>query len=1217
MGRVASLGLVLLGLATAANVRADGEVDSRPSPSARLTLPVTLTADRARHWQEDGVRMILLEGHAASFLGDDGIRSDVAVVRITSTPDAKGKDVHKVEIYAQGGVRRSGEGGPAQAEHRETWTTSGSIDLSAATEKGLSALKSPPTGLAILARAFPRPKPAPVQPMPTKAASTPKDLPALPSPPGDPGLRPASGIEQPAQPKAKAKDKEKGKPDDRPIRFRDPDYKPVQFIDGPGFPQTPAGAQGRQAPAPPPAGAGGAAEVPGDFGPSIAPPTIQPPGGPQFPGARPPSELDPLPNVPPGRVTDRPGNAPTPDAPIVPGTGNQRVTSILGKAGPNYTQEEVTASDGTRIITIRGGVNLVTEDVKMGVIDIEADSAVIFIPPDPGGKLDRVGPHGELIQHSNKPMEVYLEGHVVLRRDARTLQGKDDQATFFANQAYYDYRADRFLGLDAKIELYSPGLMSPFRIKTPRVDQFHPIVTGPGGQQFPAEFEQIRAIKTDSTGSRFENPGYHFTSNSIDLTKVLSDNPLPYDGRQQTGPPPDRETWRLSARQNLFYMGPVPVFYHPKYETDLDDLDPVIRMFTFRTNNYFGNQVLLDINGFRLLNVRKPSWIDTWNIDVDYLSKRGPALGTELGWFGADPIRDLTDPYHRDRSYKHPGILTDYFGYIDLWGIHDTGVDDLGAGPAIITNNFVAGHHGFTRLDDPPFQEWRGRFNYRQMQSLNQPGDDILSDFHFNIEAGAFSDRNFLEQYYKRLFDTGLDHEILLYGIKQERNWAATILTEANPNAFNTETQWAPKLEYTRLGDSLLDNRLSYFGRTGIDYANTHTANDVNNKNTIAFLPFDPVSNTSRDLNTGRFYTAHELDMPINLEFLRVVPYVQGQVVGWNHQIDGEAVGRYMGAVGGRADLLIYKPFPDVDNELLNIHGLNHKIDFVADYRNAYSNVNLNHIGVQDDLDDNSYESVRRYFAMVNYAGGLLPMQYDPRFLLLRRATSPITGSTDIQASMQTLKLGIHQRLQTKRGPEGRRRIIDWMILDVDTTYFPNASRDNFNTPFGQTMYNYEWYIGDRTSITSFGWFEFFKISGDPLFKVVTKSKLNPIGLDIISTGININRPPRGNIFIGYSVIDTGLIQTSALISSYSYWMSPKWYLTFGSAYDFANQILLSANAAVTRVGKDYLISAGLTASPLQNSIQFGFEISPRISPSLQLGSSGLNRLNPAYAPKD
>src|SRR6201999_3602296 len=100
------------------------------------------------------------------------------------------------------------------------------------------------------------------------------------------------------------------------------------------------------------------------------------------------------------------------------------------------------------------------------------------------------------------------------------------------------------------------------------------------------------------------------------------------------------------------------------------------------------------------------------------------------------------------------------------------------------------------------------------------------------------------------------------------------------------------------------------------------------------------------------------------------------------------------------------------------------------------------------------YEMTRRYFAMMNYAGGLLPPQYDPRFLLLRRTASPITQTTDIQATIETLRMGIHQRVQTKRGPEGRRRIIDYLVLDVDTTYFPNANRDNFGTPFGQTNYN-------------------------------------------------------------------------------------------------------------------------------------------------------------------
>ncbi|HEY2156129.1 MAG TPA: hypothetical protein VGH33_10900, partial [Isosphaeraceae bacterium] len=57
----------------------------------------------------------------------------------------------------------------------------------------------------------------------------------------------------------------------------------------------------------------------------------------------------------------------------------------------------------------------------------------------------------------------------------------------------------------------------------------------------------------------------------------------------------------------------------------------------------------------------------------------------------------------------------------------------------------------------------------------------------------------------------------------------------------------------------------------------------------------------------------------------------------------------------------------------------------------------------------------------------------------------------------------------------------------------------------------------------------------------------NPFGLNVITSGVSISRPPRGNVYIGYSVIDTGLVQTSALINSYSYWMSPKWYATLSS----------------------------------------------------------------------
>ncbi|HEY2156128.1 MAG TPA: hypothetical protein VGH33_10895 [Isosphaeraceae bacterium] len=43
----------------------------------------------------------------------------------------------------------------------------------------------------------------------------------------------------------------------------------------------------------------------------------------------------------------------------------------------------------------------------------------------------------------------------------------------------------------------------------------------------------------------------------------------------------------------------------------------------------------------------------------------------------------------------------------------------------------------------------------------------------------------------------------------------------------------------------------------------------------------------------------------------------------------------------------------------------------------------------------------------------------------------------------------------------------------------------------------------------------------------------------------------------------------------------------------------------------------GLSVVPLQHSYMFAFEISPRLSPSVGLGTGTLNRLDTRYAPKD
>lgn len=970
------------------------------------------------------------------------------------------------------------------------------------------------------------------------------------------------------------------------------------------------------------------------FDDSTALPEALPPLG------NPPTDLEPLPGpdggpasptrpAGPGARVQDPGSL---AMPITPGT--QRVTRIWSRnGGPDFKVQELkTTDDHVQTFTLRGGVSILTESpAPNGVIDLSADSAIIWRRVDPNKpKGKSIGPDGVIVDDAGQPMEIYLEGNVVVRQDTREIAGNADQKTYRAKQVYYDFRTGRLIGLQAQLDMFAPGLIAPTKLSSPRIDQFRPLEVNPDGT-YKFGLERIQANQTLMTGSRFPVPGYRFTSKSVDLTHVVSSKTNPTTG-STVGKPgsPTAEpnlTWNFDARQNVFYLGPLPVFYHPRISGDVDDIEPPLRQIRYGMNNYFGQQILSDFNGFRLFGIKRPQWIDSWTIDLDYLQKRTqefPAIGTEIGWFGKDFLGDLRDPY-RTRRVVNPNLSPDgYFGYLDVWGLKDAGVDVLGSGPAIVTSNtilpsgIIAGKRGYQRDDVPSFQDFRGRINMRHMQSLLTPDADLYEDFRFQVEAAYISDRQFLEEYYKRLSETGLDQETLAYVIKQKDNWAWSIWTEANLQNFNTETQWLPRLDYYRLGDSLLNNRLTYFQHSGIDYANTHTANEVNNPNIFAFMPYDPISNTSGVLSTGRAYSNHEIDMPMNFgNIVRFVPYLQGQVVGWNNQLGGNAIGRVWGAAGAKADIIAWKRYPDAESDLFNVHGLNHKMSFEADYRNAVSNVRLNQIGVQDDLDDNTYEFVRRYFALSQYIGGVLPQQYDPRHLILRRAISPISGTTDIQGTIQTLQLNFHSRLQTKRGPEGRRRVTDFMTLDVSTTFFPYATRDDFGQSFGQNMYNYQWFLGDRTSFISYGWFEFFKIGGQPTTLATANQPGYPFGLNVVTSGFSISRPPRGNVFIGYTVINSGPITTSALNPSVSYWLSPKWYGTFSTSYDFGNQILLASMFSFTRVGADYLTTFGLVVDPQRNNFsQIAIAISPRMSPNMRFGSgSGLTQFDSRFAP--
>ncbi len=129
----------------------------------------------------------------------------------------------------------------------------------------------------------------------------------------------------------------------------------------------------------------------------------------------------------------------------------------------------------------RGGVNIVTKTPQHGIVDIEAESAVIWRHPDPKKGEEVHGPNGELIENANQPMEVYLEGNVILRQDENKVAGKGDQRTFRAARAYYDFLTDRFVGLDGEVDVFAPGFIAPMKLKSPRIEQFHKLDQRPDG----------------------------------------------------------------------------------------------------------------------------------------------------------------------------------------------------------------------------------------------------------------------------------------------------------------------------------------------------------------------------------------------------------------------------------------------------------------------------------------------------------------------------------------------------------------------------------------------------------------------------------------------------------------------------------------------------------------------------------------------------------------
>ena len=379
--------------------------------------------------------------------------------------------------------------------------------------------------------------------------------------------------------------------------------------------------------------------------------------------------------------------------------------------------------------------------------------------------------------------QFYLEGDVIFSKGTRIIN---------AQRMFYDVESQRGTILKADMRTSVSGINGPVRVKADVVQQL--------GEN------EIQAYGTAVTTSRLGVPRYWLQSESINLrqtqvapvfdptTGVAATNlSNGLSNFQRDAPTTD---FTLDGQRNRIYAGGVPVFAWPRIQTTLGNSTLYLESFNINSDSVFGTQIRTGWDLYQVLGIQ-PAAGTEWIGNVDYLSERGLALGSEF-------------KYQRDGLFGIPGRAA---GFYESWYIDDDGTDNLGRGRTALI----------------PEEDIRGR-------TILQHRHDFAPGYQLRAELGYISDRNFLEQFYEREWDTNKDATT---GFWLERNVGTNsynLTGDLQVNDFFTQTSG---IEYSqfKLGEPVFNNR-------GIWHASAHAGYQRLRQ---ADTPTDPIDAASFD----------------------------------------------------------------------------------------------------------------------------------------------------------------------------------------------------------------------------------------------------------------------------------------------------------------------------------------------------------------------------------
>lgn len=861
-------------------------------------------------------------------------------------------------------------------------------------------------------------------------------------------------------------------------------------------------------------------------------PTPVPDAGPtarfQPPTSLPTGPQEPLPDSP----STAPSTGPTvtgPDGSTTGGFqffigGGTRSVELLARGSSSLPQVEIVnrPDSGESVVIARGGVTVLVRDVsarlpsgerlQLGTVTLSADRVVGWLPT-----------LGDLLRgtrdFSSAEGELYLEGDIVFRQGDRVI---------YANSMIYNVARETGVVLDAEAITTVPEYQGVVRVKAEAMRQM--------------ARDYFVATNAAVTTSRLGVPRYWLQSQRLELTQrpIATLDPI-------SGLPVAESEPFVTSRGNFVYAGGFPVLYWPRFSTPLRR--PTFYLTGARVENdeIFGTQVLLEWDLFQLLGFSNPPEGVESILLTDFLSERGPAIGTRTS-------------YQLPSLFGIPGPVQ---GTYDSYLIDDDGLDVLGQG----------------RRDLVPEETLRGRTLLRHRHYL-------AGGWEFIGEIGYLSDRDFLEQYFEQEWDREVDRTTGVRLRHYEGSQLLDLSANLQVNDFFRETERLPSLDHYALGGSLLGDWLTWSMHNELGYE----------KLNVADAPVDPAVAAQTATLPGEFgregivtRTRQELSMPLDAGPLKIIPFAIGEAAHYGEAVDGDELTRLWGGGGVRANLPLTRVDPTIQSSLLNVRGLAHKVDLSAEYFYADSDTNLEELPYYDPLDDNAQEQFRRSFIFSTFGGPPLPPEFDPRLFALRNGIQRYVASPSdtIVDDLQQIRLGMKHRFQTKRGLPGRERIVDLFRFDVETILFPDEESDNFGTTLGPTIYDAQYNLGDRVTLLSDGYLDFFDD-----------------GLRSISAGVRTSRPGVGDLYVGLLSLE-GPISSTVLRSTLDHRLNEKWIASAGNTYDFGSVGNVGYSLGLTRIGESFLTQIGVSVDAGRDNTSFGFLIEPRFLPSPRLGRLG------------